>query len=794
MSDNSVIKKEVKRWLKKTKINPTNINLTKYNLTVDIEDQTINFVIPNNYPEKDGCLILVDYPELKPRFSWLSALNTYVVERNPSLGRLLWKLDQLYNKNYTEIEDLLDTEFVDNLNVEEIYLERKLRKNLEKVQSENVFVQNEHSKGRKLFNGAEAGQILLTELMDLRRKYKDSSSIRIEPVENSVFEWEVVYTNFNSKSLSENLAKLDVSHILVRISFHKKYYPGYPPFVKMVYPELKNRLKQRISNLKMVQLDYWTPARSMEFVIKKLQSILNEHAQIDIDRRIANTKNLQELESIVIKLGSMVNCEEEDELDKDEYINYSQKSQKSQNSQNGGSNSFWKSGTGYGHSGTKDWNPEEYIALQKERDTEIQSVLHRVVECIQNCTNSEINQAYQIIDSSLTVPFIKSYLNGTNMLEISKHRDLYQNIFTLLQNMVTEEGVFLFTNDSNGANIYNLLKTLSKEAQNIVKLANISDTDDNLTDFQDAFMVTALFEMLEPLYQEYEKDQKNKKEILVEKNSDSDKVQNMYFNAMSDKRVDMVGFVERGFKYQTSNSTTRKMVRRLTREIGALTNSLPIYFESSVFVRVDDKNTRCMRVLITGPDKTPYNSGVFLFDMYIPDEFPSNPPKMLFINHGGKRFNPNLYNSGKVCLSLLGTWSGKGGENWNENTSSLIQLFVSIQAQILIDHPYFNEPGHERSYDTARGKQSSREYNNYIRYYTMNHTVYDILNSIDSYPEFKDVIVNHFKLKKDYILKTYKQWLNESFSLDRTTQQSGTINKTMYTEKYNQIEELLNGL
>ena len=26
------------------------------------------------------------------------------------------------------------------------------------------------------------------------------------------------------------------------------------------------------------------------------------------------------------------------------------------------------------------------------------------------------------------------------------------------------------------------------------------------------------------------------------------------------------------------------------------------------------------------------------------------------------RFNPNLYSNGKVCLSLLGTWSGKGGE------------------------------------------------------------------------------------------------------------------------------------
>ncbi len=37
------------------------------------------------------------------------------------------------------------------------------------------------------------------------------------------------------------------------------------------------------------------------------------------------------------------------------------------------------------------------------------------------------------------------------------------------------------------------------------------------------------------------------------------------------------------------------------------------------------------------------------------------------------RFNPNLYQCGKVCLSLLGTWEGAQGEQWNE-TSTLLQV------------------------------------------------------------------------------------------------------------------------
>ena len=43
---------------------------------------------------------------------------------------------------------------------------------------------------------------------------------------------------------------------------------------------------------------------------------------------------------------------------------------------------------------------------------------------------------------------------------------------------------------------------------------------------------------------------------------------------------------------------------------------------------------------------------------------------------------------GKVCLSLLGTWSGPG---WDPAISTLSQVLVSIQAQIMNEAPYYNE-------------------------------------------------------------------------------------------------------
>ena len=50
--------------------------------------------------------------------------------------------------------------------------------------------------------------------------------------------------------------------------------------------------------------------------------------------------------------------------------------------------------------------------------------------------------------------------------------------------------------------------------------------------------------------------------------------------------------------------------------------------------------------------------------------------------------NPNLYEEGKVCLSILGTWAGDQNESWSASRSSLLQAFVSIQGLVLVKEPY----------------------------------------------------------------------------------------------------------
>ena len=76
-------------------------------------------------------------------------------------------------------------------------------------------------------------------------------------------------------------------------------------------------------------------------------------------------------------------------------------------------------------------------------------------------------------------------------------------------------------------------------------------------------------------------------------------------------------------------------------------------------------------------------------------EYPNHAPHVLITSRLGSavRFNPNLYSCGKVCLSLLGTWQGPG---WEPGRSTIYQVLMSIQTQVLNKFPLENEPGYER--------------------------------------------------------------------------------------------------
>lgn len=164
-----------------------------------------------------------------------------------------------------------------------------------------------------------------------------------------------------------------------------------------------------------------------------------------------------------------------------------------------------------------------------------------------------------------------------------------------------------------------------------------------------------------------------------------------------------------------------------------------------------------MRAAIMGPSGSPYSCGVLLVDVCLPASYPDVPPVAKFRSPPTARVNPNLYVDGKVCLSLLGTWQGPG---WRPKESTLAQVLLAIQSQILVADPYYNEPGHESGYGQQWGRRRSGAYNAHVRAATMQHFILEPLQRPPA--EFREAVLAHFRLKADEVRRQCDRWMEEA--------------------------------
>ncbi|XP_020583288.1 putative ubiquitin-conjugating enzyme E2 38 [Phalaenopsis equestris] len=177
--------------------------------------------------------------------------------------------------------------------------------------------------------------------------------------------------------------------------------------------------------------------------------------------------------------------------------------------------------------------------------------------------------------------------------------------------------------------------------------------------------------------------------------------------------------------------------KRIQHEWKVLEKDLP----ETIYVRIYEDRMDLLRAVIIGPAGTPYHDGLFFFDVYFPPAYPMVPP-MVHYHSGGLRLNPNLYACGKVCLSLLNTWSGHGCEKWNPTNSTMLQVLVSIQALVLNAKPYFNEPGYANSANTPHGETRSLAYNEDVFILSCKTMLYSLRRPPT---HFEDFVAGHFR-------------------------------------------------
>jgi ubiquitin-protein ligase len=138
--------------------------------------------------------------------------------------------------------------------------------------------------------------------------------------------------------------------------------------------------------------------------------------------------------------------------------------------------------------------------------------------------------------------------------------------------------------------------------------------------------------------------------------------------------------------------------------------------KEGIFYIADENNMTHGYALIIGPEDTPYAGGLFFFEFLLPQDYPFAPPKVAFCTYDGvTRFHPNLYREGKVCLSILGTWSG---EKW-ASTMNITTVLFSLQS-LLHDNPITCEPSYEKVLKTDI---RSINYNKFVQYQVVRYVL-----------------------------------------------------------------------
>ncbi|KAL8816287.1 MAG: hypothetical protein Q9223_004671 [Gallowayella weberi] len=207
------------------------------------------------------------------------------------------------------------------------------------------------------------------------------------------------------------------------------------------------------------------------------------------------------------------------------------------------------------------------------------------------------------------------------------------------------------------------------------------------------------------------------------------------------------------------NSPKGRMARLVT-ETSEMTTSLP----DNVFEMIDEVRPDIMKALIVGPKGTPYEGGLFEFDIVCVEQYPVEPPcvRIVTTGQGQVKFNPNLYADGKVCLSLLGTWEGPPESKWQPHKSTIASVLVSIQSMILCDWPLENEPAYQDIRKRPGGLEQCRLYNRNVRKWTLLFaTLHWLIRPEMREGLWKKVVNDYFRFCGRGLVESARKWEKE---------------------------------
>jgi len=266
-----------------------------------------------------------------------------------------------------------------------------------------------------------------------------------------------------------------------------------------------------------------------------------------------------------------------------------------------------------------------------------------------------------------------------------------------------------------------------------------------------------------------------KRQTTIERARFCDEIRGAYNKEVEACEVGQIAGVEglvarHHYKSKAATEPGDQALKALIKEIRKdLPKQAELGPRASMFVRYDEDQPQFMQVMLAGVQGTPYESGLFLFDAYVPPGYPAINPSvthttkngcLVEANNGPGGFSPNLHrDSGKVCLSLLGTWDGPG---WEPGKSNVYQVLASILWMILgAEFAYYMEPGFggwEGTSPPASGPHVPEviEYNEEVMFGTAKYAILDVLK--DPPAGFEEVAEAHFRAKRSLVLACVGGW------------------------------------
>jgi ubiquitin-protein ligase len=220
-------------------------------------------------------------------------------------------------------------------------------------------------------------------------------------------------------------------------------------------------------------------------------------------------------------------------------------------------------------------------------------------------------------------------------------------------------------------------------------------------------------------------------------------------------------------------------MNRIMKEIAIVQKS------TDMFIDVDEKDMTSFKVMLFGPPDSVYHHGIFIFEMKLPNNYPFTVPSVKFLTGGmiHARIHPNLYEDGKVCLSILNTWAAN---DWSP-LLTIEKVFITIRA-LLDNNPITHEPSYK---NYKEDNPSSIAYNVNARYYSLKSIldVYTFYHTASPESPFHRHIMTYLTENKQSILDLLDAF-QKSLNLNNSYQ-TFHHNGKLYKETLDKLNDMM---